>query len=319
MSSYHHFTLEERESLHIGIELGKGIRKMAKEIQRSPSSVSRELKRNKNKDGSYNAWRSNSLYTFRRKSSKRKYRMETDLELRKWVMAKLDIYWSPETISTTWNMKHTCSPVSFVTIYSALKKNLLTATYSRKTHLRRAGKRRKTIKTGKNKVEHHISERPSEANCRERIGDWEGDTVYGGIGKGFLSTSVDRKSRFLVAALLAEKTSETFNIETIKAFRKLKGVPIHTFTFDNGSEFAKHKDFERDLQTIVYFADPHSPWQRGTNENTNGILRFFFPKGVNFLKTSLEYLDFVVDLVNNRPRKCLGWLSPAEVFLKCCT
>ena len=169
-------------------------------------------------------------------------------------------------------------------------------------------------------IEHHISERPNEANNRERIGDWESDTVYGAIGKGFLSTNVDRKSRFLVAALLEERTSNTFNVETIQAFKKIGNIPTHSFTFDNGSEFAMYKEFEKSLQTTAYFADPHSPWQRGTNENTNGVLRFFFPKGTNFLNVTPEYLDFVVDLINNRPRKCLGWLSPAEVFFReCCT
>jgi len=320
MSSYHHFTLEERESLHIGVKLGQSIRQIAKEVNKSPSSVSRELRRNRNKDGSYNAWRGHNLYAFRRKKCKRKYRLETDIELRKWVIEKLNSYWSPEAIATMWNMKHTQTTTSFSTIYSSLKRRILTEEYTPKTHLRRLGKRRKTAKTGKMQIEHHISERPNEANNRERIGDWESDTVYGAIGKGFLSTNVDRKSRFLVAALLEERTSNTFNVETIQAFKKIGNIPTHSFTFDNGSEFAMYKEFEKSLQTTAYFADPHSPWQRGTNENTNGVLRFFFPKGTNFLNVTPEYLDFVVDLINNRPRKCLGWLSPAEVFFReCCT
>jgi IS30 family transposase len=320
MSSYHHFTLVERESLHIGIKLGKSMRKIAKELNKSPSSISRELKRNRNKDASYNAWRGCILYIMRRKKCKRKYRLEADKELREWVIAKLSIFWSPETIVEKWKITHSNKHLSWSTIYFGLKIGILTASYTSKTHLRRRGKRQRTAKKGVIKVEHHISERPIEANNRERTGDWESDTVYGAVGKGFLSTNVDRKSRFLVAALLKERTSDTFNIETEKAFKKLKNVPIHTFTFDNGTEFAKYKEFETHLQATVYFADPHSPWQRGTNENTNDLIRFFFPKGTNFLKTDIEYLDYVVTIINNRPRKCLGWLSPAEVlFEECCT
>jgi len=320
MSSYHHFTLTERESLHIGLKLGKGIREIAYELNRSPSSVSRELKRNKNKNGSYNAWRGCVLYIIRRKNSIRKYRLKVDFALCEWVIEKLNLYWSPEAITAVWKIENPNKPLSFSTIYSALKKGLLTPAYMPKTHLRRMGKRRKTAKAGIIQIVHSIRERPDEANNRERIGDWEGDTVYGAAGKGFISTNVDRKSRFLVAALLKDRTSEAFNTETIKAFKQLKNVPMHTFTFDNGSEFAKYKEFEEQLQTTVYFADPHSPWQRGTNENTNDLLRFFFPKGTDFHKVTGEHFEYVVNLINTRPRKCLGWLSPAEVFFNsCCT
>ena len=318
MSFYKHFTLTERESLHIGLKSGKSIRQMAHELNRSPSSVSRELKRNKNKNGSYNAWRGCILYIMRRRKSRRKYRLKVDSALREWVIEKLNLYWSPETIVAVWKAENPNKPLSFSTVYFALKAGLLPQSYTPKTHLRRSGKRRKTAKTGKMQIEHSIRDRPNEANSRDRIGDWEGDTVYGAAGKGYISTNVDRKSRYLVAALLKDRTSEAFNAGTIKAFKKLKDVPMHTFTFDNGSEFAKYKEFEEQLHTTVYFADPHSPWQRGTNENTNDLLRFFYPKGTDFHKVAGEHLEYVVNLINTRPRKCLGWLSPAEVFFTGC-
>ena len=150
-----------------------------------------------------------------------------------------------------------------------------------------------------------------EIKNRERIGDWEGDTVYGGVGKGLIVSMVDRKSRFLCAGLLKKRNAE----ETKEVIvRLLKDKPRSSISLDNGSEFAEFRELERELDTQVYFAEPHKPWQRGTNENTNDILRFFYPKGYNFLELSEEELAKTVLSINLRPRKCLGWKSPFEVF-----
>ena len=144
-----------------------------------------------------------------------------------------------------------------------------------------------------------------------RIGDWEGDTVYGGVGKGLIVTLVDRRSRFLCAGLIHSRSStETrIMIETL-----LKDKPVNSISLDNGSEFSEFRELEKNLHTEVYFAEPHKPWQRGTNENTNDILRFFFPKGYNFHSLDNEILQNIVLSINLRPRKCLGWRSPFEVF-----
>jgi IS30 family transposase len=149
------------------------------------------------------------------------------------------------------------------------------------------------------------------------LGDLEGDTVYGAIGKGVLLTLVDRTSRVLYAVCALNRESEIIK----KAFETaLKNVTVKSITLDNGSEFAKFPEIETEHNTTVYFADPRSPWQRGSNENMNGLLRFFFPKGINFLTVTDEELQNVVELINNRPRKCLGWLSPREfIYAKCCT
>ncbi len=156
-----------------------------------------------------------------------------------------------------------------------------------------------------------IPQWPEEIRRRERIGDWEGDTVYGGIGKGLLVTQVDRKSRFLRAGLLAKRDA-SLTKDVICSL--LKDIPVKSISLDNGSEFSEFHALEKELHTLVYFAEPHKPWQRGTNENTNDILRFFFPKGFDFRTVSQELVELVVDLINNRPRKCLGWRTPAEVF-----
>lgn len=156
-----------------------------------------------------------------------------------------------------------------------------------------------------------IPQWPEEIRLRTRIGDWEGDTVYGGIGKGLLVTQVDRRSRFLRAGLLAKRDA-LLTKDVICEI--LKGLPVKSISLDNGSEFAEFHAIEEELHTQIYFAEPHKPWQRGTNENTNDLLRFFFPKGFDFRTVTQEDVDKVVYLINNRPRKCLGWMSPSEVF-----
>lgn len=159
-----------------------------------------------------------------------------------------------------------------------------------------------------------IPQWPKEIRDRLHIGDWEGDTVYGGIGKGLLVTLVDRKSRRLRMGLLssgsAGKTRETIE-------KLLDGLRVESFSLDNDSEFSKFRELEEHLKMLVYFAEPHKPWQRGTNENTNDIVRFFFPKGFDFRTITDEDVQFVEDLINNRPRKCLGWLTHLEFFDYC--
>ena len=182
-----------------------------------------------------------------------------------------------------------------------------------KTHLRRKNKRKQTRNANYNTIhpDRIIPEWPLEIKSRSRLGDWEGDTVYGAVGKGLLVTLVDRKSRYLCSGLLKSKVAD----ETRKTMESLlKNLPLHSISLDNGSEFSEFKLLESNLKTQVYFAEPHKPWQRGTNENTNDILRFFFPKGTNFHEVSDEELEAVVYLINTRPRKCLNWKSPFEVF-----
>lgn len=316
MKPYTHFTLAERESLRIMLSDGKSMRAMARILGRNVSSVSRELKRNCSKRG-YNAWWSTSLYIFRRKKCRRKERFLVDNELITFVGEGLSKYWSPEIITIKWKQLHLGAKLSHSTIYRALKRKLI-AGYRAEAHLRR--RNRLKYKKGDNRTirpENEIADRPVSANNRDRIGDWECDTVHGSRGKGFLVTCVDRKSRYLAAAVSPDRTPSNTNAAI---FQSLAAKPVHTLTFDRGSEFAGFREIETALGTTVYFADPHSPWQRGSNENINGLLRFFFPRGTSFLAVDQEYLDTVLYLINSRPRKCLGWLSPADVFFsKCCT
>lgn len=320
MMSYTHFTLEERKFLQQLLSEGNSLRKIADYLGRNVSSVSREVNRNKSKypkkksdnKYKYNAWRANTLSVIRRRESKR-LRLTPETEEWEYIVDKLNLYWSPEAIVERWRQIYPeKEKFGTATIYRYVKAKRFEG-ISRKTHLRRRGKLMLPRKTCYNSIQPDriIPEWSEEIKLRTRIGDWEGDTVYGGIGKGLLISQVDRKSRFLRAALLPKRDAELTR-ETI--VKMLKAFPVESISLDNGSEFADFRKLEEELETKVYFAEPHKPWQRGTNENTNDMLRFFFPKGFDFRTITQDDLDFVVDLLNNRPRKCLGWRTPAEVF-----
>ena len=309
--SYTHFTLDERKYLHQLLDEGHSIRKIADILGRSPSSVSRELKRNSSKKG-YHPWRAQTLAIIRGRYSHPAWRLDEDTELGKYVRSKLQRFWSPECIAETWKRKHPGEGLAFTTIYRWLKLGMLEG-FSRKKHLRRRGKKVQTRNANYNTIhpDRLIINWPDVIASRSRVGDWEGDTVCGGVGKGRIVTFVDRKTRFLCAAKVVSKRPD----ETLNAcLDALHGMPVNSVSLDNGSEFAYFRKLEALLDAPVYFAEPHKPWQRGSNENTNGLLRFFFPKGCDFLSVPDEELQEVVDLINNRPRKCLGWLSPAELF-----
>ena len=310
MLPYKHYTPEERECLQKLLEKGETIRFIARSLGRSPSSVSREIARNKSKNG-YHFWRAQSLAISRRRTHRRKIKPGSDEW--KYITEKLGQYWSPEAICGRWELEHGKKPnFSISLIYRYVKKCTFPG-IRRETHLRRRGKPYypKRDKYQTIHPDRIIPQWPDEIRQRQRIGDWEGDTVCGGVGKGAISTQVDRKSRLLCAGLLMKHDASLTKKVIVKM---LRGLPVHSLSLDNGSEFAEFHAIEQELGTLVYFAEPHKPWQRGTNENTNDLLRFFFPKGFDFRTISQADLDRVVSLINNRPRKCLGWLSPLEVF-----
>lgn len=315
MKPYTHFTLKERICLEEMRKSGKKISEIAKLMDRSKSTISRELKRNSNKQGLYNSWGAYSKATARRKKSVRQPRIEKDSELYDYICEKLKLYWSPKLTATMWNREHPEERIAFATIYMEVKNKLFEGITS-KTHLRRRGKKRYAKRSKFNTIqpEHTIHERSKEIEERKHYGHQEGDTVRGATGKGGLLTLVDRKSRKLLAVKIDDFSSDTLYNAVMYAF---DGISPKSITFDNGSEFARWKDMERDLNTIVYFADPHAPWQRGSNENMNDVLRFFFPKGCNFLRLSQSEIDDAVALINTRPRFCLDLLSPDQFF--CCT
>lgn len=315
MKPYTHFTLKERICLEEMRDSGKKISEIARIMGRDKSTISRELKRSTSRQGIYNSWHAESMAIYRRRRSVRKPRIERGSELYAFICEKLKLFWSPQLIATIWNKAHPEDRVAFATIYRAIRNKLFDG-ITAKANLRRRGKRKYAKRSRFNtiKPEHSIHEWSKEIKERMHCGHWEGDTVRGGVGKGGLLTLVDRKSRKLLAVKVKDFSSDTLYHAVMYAF---DGISPKSITFDNGSEFARWKDMEHDLDTTVYFADPHSPWQRGSNENMNDVLRFFFPKGCDFLSVSQEQIDRCVSLINSRPRFCLDLRSPDDVF--CCT
>lgn len=311
MRSYTHLTLSEREYLEVKLKEGKSQRWIAAALGRSPSTISREIKRNwSKKENRYHHWNANNCYKFRRKNCHRKNNLTKNPAAFAYVLEKLLLYWSPEIIAGRWN-KERKDKISLRSIYRAVRAGAFPG-IKPSTHFRRKGKPYANQKKSYTRYfDSSIHDRAQIVDLRGRLGDYEGDTVYGSVGKGYLITCVDRKSRFTVAAIARDKTIQSTNAAFVAAFRKAIVPPI-TLTLDNGTEFLGFKDLELALDTKVYFADAHAPWQRGSNENVNGLIRFFFPRGTDFTKVTDQQLDAVLDLINNRPRKCLGFLSPIE-------
>ena len=317
MQSYNHFTLNERFCIAENLKKGKSIRSIAYILERSPSSVSREINRNKDSNGNYDCIKAEENYKNNRKRSKKKLKLLKDKTLFDFVYEKLKQFWSPEMISIIARKQNLI--ISVKAIYQAIKNGLFPGITSA-SHLRRRGK--KYCYGGRNRYntiqpEHTIHERPVSADNRSCLGHWEGDTILGGLGKGCLVILIDRKSRISVALKSNSKSKKDVGDALINALLSMKiPIPILSITLDNGSEFADFKRIERELGTTVYFADPHSPWQRGSSENINDSYRFFFKKGKDFRNITDEQVQEAVDLINNRPRKCLGNLTPVEYLKK---
>lgn len=319
--SYTHFTLEERKYLQQLLSEGYSFRKIAEILERSPSTISREVNRNKAKyrphrkpDNKYwyNHWHAYKCYIRRRREQ---VRAALPPETKEWnyIVEGLKQYWSPETICGRWNEEFPeRKPLCVSTIYRYIKLGKFKG-ITVKQHLRRRGKLMLPKNACYNSIQPDriIPEWPDEIRNRIRIGDWEGDTVYGGVGKGLLVSLVDRKSRYLRIGFLAKRSAADTRLVIEKL---LHGLPVKSVSLDNGSEFSEFRKLEEQLHTLVYFAEPHKPWQRGTNENTNDIIRFFFPKGFDFRTITDRDIQIVEDLINNRPRKCLGWKTPAEIL-----
>lgn len=320
MLSYIHFTHNERICLQNLLSEGKSFRQIALVLGRSPSTISREIKRNRikypkhksNNKYHYHHWRAQILTICRRKQDRRTALKPNSFKYN-YIIEKLNLFWSPEQISMRLRMDYPDQIVGVSTIYRYIKRKDFSG-ITQRTHLRRKGKNRHLVHKNCYVIhpDRRIPEWTEEIKRRSRIGDWEGDTIYGGIGKGLVVTLVDRKSRFLKAGLLNSRNAE----ETREVIEQmLSGHAIYSLFLDNGSEFADFKILEENINAPVYFAEPHKPWQRGTNENTNDILRFFFPKGYDFHKLTQARLDAIVDMINDRPRKCLNWKSPREIFV----
>jgi len=321
--SYSHIIEKERYVIsHLKISR-ISLREIGRRLGRHHTSISREIKRNRP------TYADDAVYWYyvtepvaeERKHKARSHRRQKYLPLVNYVEDKLRLDWPPEAISARLKLEYPNDGrmrVSHETVYRWIYLDAMEGGNLHQ-HLRRRHKKRRRQKrygSGRRFIPGRvsISQRPPIVETRERFGDWEGDTFEGKKGCGHLATHVERKSRFLVAAKLSDKRAATMTQVTTSSYWRLPKTLRQTLTVDNGKEFSQFKELEAKTGLTVYFADPYAAWQRGTNENTNGILRHYFPKGFDFTTISDEELELVVKKLNNRPRKCLDYRTPAEVM-----
>jgi IS30 family transposase len=318
-------TLAEREEISRAVATGKSIRSIAAALKRAASTVSREIKRNGGVEG-YRASLADQRAWDRARRPK-PCKLEMNRKLADVVASKLELEWSPEQIAGWLKQAYASDEdyhVSHETIYrslyiqarGALKKELL-------EHLRRSRNMRRS-RHHTQKTENHgriietvsISERPASVEDRAVPGHWEGDLLFGSHNSQ-IATLVERQTRYVMLVKVAGKDTESVVNALIIHARKLPQELYKSLTWDRGKEMADHKRFTLDTHIQVYFCDPHRPWQRGSNENTNGLLRQYFPKGLDLSTYSQENLDEVARRLNERPRKTLNYQTPAQRFQEC--
>jgi len=319
MTSYAQITHNDRIMLSALLRKGFTQGEIARELDKNQATISRELSRNKEQNKKYHAGSATKIYHQRKlQANEILKRIENDVSLQKYIYDHLKLFWSPEQIAGRVRKDHgviVCHETIYQYIY---KKKPEWKKYLRqkKGRYRRRYGRKKLVKQREEAKKRRIDTRPSLIENRERLGDWEGDTIIGGEKTQRILTHVDRRSGYLLADKLDIVTAEIVRTVTANRFNSIPRIKRQTITYDNGSEFADHEMIERKTKTTVYFAYPYHSWERGTNENTNGLLRQFFPKKSLFKGITKSKLKRVTKLINHRPRKRLGYLSPYEVFVK---
>lgn len=309
-----HLTCEERDLIVLKLSEGADQREIAQALGRSEATISRELRRNQT-DGEYQAAQAQRRAETRRRERPISRKMD-DPEINAFVRQGLAKDWSPEQIAGRRKLECADEPrkcVSPQTIYSWIETDSRSKEW--RQHLRRRGKRPYRRKKAEMQGS-PIANRPAEIESRSRIGDLEGDTVVGPAGTGGIVTLVCRRTRYTHITKVNSKESNTVQRKIRDRLKKLPPAQRRSITFDNGTEFARSHRLEKHLGVAIYFAEPGRPYQRGTNENTNGLIRQYFPKRTDFRSLSHQRLRKVENLLNNRPRKCLGFRTSAEASLE---
>ena len=319
--SYHHLTREARNVIYTMQVQGYPPAEIARCLGRHRSTIGRECTRNVGFEGRYCAGEAQAWANSRRRAHLRRPKTE-DRRLMSYVSERLADRWSPEQIAGRLSKQAPADlegrSISHTTIYrwiwSDAERSRMFRPFlriARKPRRKPYGKpSRQGLIAGKRSIE----ERPKAANARRRLGDWEGDTVVGKGRKGFLLTCVDRASRYLIARTVHACAAEPVARRLEQTLRRLPGSKRRTLTLDNGREFARPIELARRLRLDVFFAHPYHAWERGTNENTNGLLRQYLPKGADLSQVTPEQLRLCVHPLNHRPRKCLDYRTPSEVF-----
>ncbi len=304
--SYTHLTREERYQIYALKRAGHKQSEIARVLERSASTISRELARNRGQRG-YRPKQAHGMAQARRAMNARTIDEAT------WLFAqeKLSQQWSPEQISAH-------ARISPETLYQRvyadkragglLWKNLR----CQKLRKKRYGK---TDRRGMISNRRSIEERPAIVETRRRVGDWEADTIIGKNHRQAIVSLVERKTGFTLIEKVERKTAQAVSDAMHRLLTPYRGK-VHTITSDNGREFAGHEEIAKRLQADFYFAHPYASWERGTNENTNGLIRQYFPKNRDFTTITQQEIDTAMERLNNRPRKRLGYKTPSQVFSK---
>lgn len=324
MKHYIRLSPKERESISNLLSQGLTITEISNSIGRDKSTISRELRRNRGYPGGYSAIDAQFISQLRSSERRSGYRkLNHNPVLVKYIKKKLSLRWSPQQISMSLKNEYPedkSMQVSHETIYTyiyvlgkgSLKKELI-------RHLRHSkNERGPKIKAGRGKgrIPEMISieERPVEVESRTIPGHWEGDLIIGAKQASALGTIVERTTRTVILVPLKGRDATTVRKSFAKELKKLPQQMRLSMTYDQGIEMNQHRLFTRETNIKVYFAHPHSPWERGTNENTNMLIRDYFPKGTDFRTISRRRIKEVQKQLNERPRKALNWSTPKEVF-----
>jgi len=320
--SHFHLTSRERFAIEQLLFFGLSYREIGRRLDRHHSTIGREVLRNsaRHKGASYNSDCGDRL-ALERRCRRRHQRRRGHRPLWDYVCCGLRSGWSPEQISGRLRHEHCRSTkvrVAPETVYQWIFRDAASGGGLYK-HLRRRHRRRRKqgrYGTGRGLIPGRVSihERPERVEARRHYGDWEGDIVAGKQSSGRVMTLVDRKSRYLAASKLSSGKAPSVARTIARLLRPLPKRLRRTLTLDNGKEFAAFKSLEAQTGIKVYFADPYSAWQRGSNENTNGLLRQYIPKGCDMKAVSPHRLAQAVQNLNHRPRKCLGYKTPQEVM-----
>jgi IS30 family transposase len=318
-------SLSEREEISRGLASLQSMRSMALRLKRSPSTISREIHRN----GGYDGYRASlaDQAAWERAHRPKECKLARHRSLAKVVAAKLQQQWSPQQIAGWLQRQYPASEqarVSHETIYRSLYiqargvlKKELQACLRTKRAIRRS-KHASLKRQGLGKITNAVSikDRPASVEDRAVPGHWEGDLI-GGTNNSYIATLVERQTRYVMLAKIENKNAETVAAALVKHAQRLPTELYQSLTWDRGTEMANHRHFTLATDIAVYFCDPRSPWQRGSNENTNRLLRQYLPKGIDLSRHTQAQLNKVARQLNERPRKTLGYETPAEKFHAC--
>jgi len=320
MNSDTRLTLVEREEISRALAAGSRLRAMARQLGRAPSTIGREWRRAERTRSPYRATRGQHVA---RRAAQRPRKLVTHPPLQAYVHTGLAQRWSPEQMATrlkaaypddpTMRVSHeTIDPSLYGLPRGALKRERLRALRHRRRH--RRARRGRPERRGTIPAMLSIEERPAEVADRTVPGHWEGDVIMGRRNASALGTLVERTTRTTLLVPLGAKDATSVRQAFAREMRSLPQQMARSLTYDQGKEMAEHQLFTQETRIQVYFAHPHSPWERGTHENTNGLIRQCFPKGTDFSRVSRRQITHVQDLLNGRPRKVLNWKTPSEAF-----